>query len=135
MSNSLEIAQQLIEQIKGQSDLLLSLSTALIAGATGLLMQLKYKDAADTGLVINKFVWAGFGLLLASCVAAYLTVAALLDKTPLIMSIEYDGTVFGKIDRINAHTSLIYAPSAQFWTFLVGALILVIGIFKTVRRS
>lgn len=131
---STDIASSLIASIQAQSSLLLSLSTALLGGAAALLVQLKVQDGKVLPLRLNPWLWSGGALLAISCILSWIVLGALIDKTPVIMSIEFDGKAFSTIREIKESTALTWAANGQFLTFVVGAVVTIVGLTKLARE-
>lgn len=132
--SDVDTAQSLIASIQGQSSLLLSLSTALLGGAAALAVQLKIREGQILPLKLNAWFVIGIILLGTSCLSSWAVLGALINKTPVIMSINFDGKDFSAIEEIKKSTALTYMANAQFLSFIFGALLTAVG-FIQLKRS
>lgn len=131
--NDLDTAQALIESIQGQSSLLLTLSTALIGGAAALAVQLKIRDGEILPLHLNCYLVVGMILLGLSCILSWAVLGALIDKTPVIMSLQFNGQEFSKIKEIRESTALTLLANGQFLFFVIGTLLAAFGFVRLKR--
>lgn len=131
--SDLDTSKALIESIQSQSSLLLSLTTALLGGAAALMVQLKIRDATILPLKLNGALIFGILLLGVSCLTSWAVVGALIDKIPVIMSIKFDGANFSDIQQIKESTALSLLANVQFFSFLFGALLTILGLTKLER--
>ncbi len=129
----LDTSKALIESIQSQSSLLLSLTTALIGGTTALMVQLKIRGSEILPLELNAFLTCGVILLGVSCLMSWLVVGALIDKIPVIMSLEFKGLSFLEISKTKGFTALLWVANIQFYSFLIGALLTVFGLTRLER--
>ena len=126
--SDLDTAKALIESIQNQSGLLLSLTTALLGGTAALMVQLKIRDGAILPLKLNWALIIGVVLLGISCLASWAVVGALINKTPVIMELKFDGSNFSEIQEIQESTALTYIANGQFFTFIFGSLSTILGL-------
>lgn len=131
--SDLDTSKALIESIQNQSGLLLSLTTALLGGTAALMVQLKIRDGTILPLQLNLSLIAGVLLLGLSCLASWAVVGALINKTPVIMALKFDGTNFSEIKEIRESTALTLMANGQFFTFLFGALFTIFGLSRLER--
>lgn len=132
--SDLDTAASLVESIQGQSSLLLSLSTALLGGAGALGVQLKVSEGKILPLELNKRLIAGVLLLTLSCLSAWAVHGALIDKTPLLMKLEFGEKTFMQITKDMEWTALTWLANVQFLTFVAGAILTVFG-FLGLKRG
>lgn len=131
--SDLDTSKALIESIQNQSGLLLSLTTALLGGTAALMVQLKIREGTILPLQLNLSLIAGVLLLGLSCLASWAVVGALINKTPVIMALKFDGTNFSEIKEIRESTALTLMANGQFFTFLFGALFTIFGLSRLER--
>ncbi|WP_170565788.1 hypothetical protein [Ruegeria atlantica] len=128
-----DTAQSLIASIQGQSSLLLSLTTALLGGAAALAVQLKIREGQILPLKLNWFFIFGIVLLGVSCLSSWAVLGALIDKTPVIMSLTFEGKEFSEIEQIKQATALTLMANLQFFSFIFGALLTAVGFIQLKR--
>ncbi|WP_049642667.1 hypothetical protein [Candidatus Rhodobacter oscarellae] len=131
--SDLDTAKALIESIQSQSSLLLSLTTALMGGTAALMVQLKVRDAQILPLKLNKSLIIGVFLLGISCLTSWAVVGALIDKIPVIMSLEFNGANFSEISEVKESTALSLLANVQFFSFIIGTLLTVFGLTRLER--
>ena len=131
--SDLDTAKALIDSIQSQSSLLLSLTTALLGATAALMVQLKVRDAKILELPLNCCLISGVFLLGLSCLASWVVLGALIDKIPVIMSLEFNGASFSEVEEIKEATALKISANTQFLTFIVGALMTVYGLTRLKR--
>ena len=114
--------------------LLLSLSTAILGGTAALAVQLKIKDSKILPLPLNFYFIIGALLLGASCLSSWAVLGALINKTPVIMAIQFNGQEIFKIDKIKESTALLYLSNFQFFSFIFGVLLTAFGFIRLERE-
>ena len=118
-------AEQIIALISNQSDLLLSLSVAIVSGTVALLVHILITDKkAHHAFDLRGAKLLIFGVILQaiSVLMGYMTLGALIDKVPVLMAAKYDGLPFNEtVAGSFCSIALIRISSiVQFLSFSVG---------------
>jgi len=134
-----EIAKTIIEQMAGQTDLLITLATAVFGGLIALVVQILIHncDRSKDQIAINlKSLWLVIACLLlesVSIASGYFARATITALTPAIFRVDTSTLESWSDAQFSGRFALTLWPSMQFSLFVLG--ILMISVFVIRNRQ
>lgn len=129
MSN-MEVANQIISSMGSQIDLIFTLSVAICGGIVALVFQVAVHNSKTNGFPLtiewHHLLWVSFLSEGISVLFGYLSRGAITDNIPSICRVDFSQIETWGAAKFKGLSSLEFCVKLQFYTFLIGVILLFI---------